>query len=77
MEIQSHEAKVKVRARMTGTVIRGDSGIHGEPGSTESLDFGENETQIIELTRAQCVELFGQEKADELFKGVMEGGELQ
>lgn len=61
------EATIKCAARMSGTVIRGDSGIHGPPGSTEELDFGENTTQIVELTYAQCVELLGQEKADELW----------
>ena len=62
---------------MGGVVVRGPSGIHGEPGSTEPLDFADGSAeQIVELTYEGAVAIVGQEKADELFKGVEKGGDF-
>ena len=71
------EVKIKVKARMSGTVIRGGSGEYGPPGSTEQLEFtGGSAEQVVELTHDQAVSLFGQEQADELFNGVEKGGDF-
>ncbi len=71
------QATVEVRARMSGTVIRGASGEHGAPGSREPVEFsGDSAVQLIEVNHATAVELFGQEKADELFRDVVEGGDF-
>jgi hypothetical protein len=64
------EATIKCKARMSGYVKRVD-------GTIEPLEFtGGSQEQIIEVNYEKAVELFGQEKADELFKGVTEGGDF-
>ncbi len=72
------QATIKCRASMSGVVVRGPSGEYGEPGSTEPLEFqGGSEEQIVELTYEQAVELVGEEKATQLFKGAnLEGGDF-
>jgi hypothetical protein len=62
---------------MSGVVVRGPNSEYGPPGQTEPLEFtGGSEEQIVEMTYDQAVGHFGKEKADELFKGVTEGGDF-
>lgn len=67
-------AKLKTRARISGHVIRGPSGIHGEPGSVEPLDMTEPGHQVVELDYQTAVAMLGQDTADQLFR-LAEGGE--
>lgn len=69
-------AKIKCQVNMGATVVRGPNSEYGPPGSTEELDFGENKTQVVELTYEQCVNLIGKEMADDLFRGYVEGGDF-
>ncbi len=72
----SPETTVKCRVRMGGTIIRGDSGEHGSPGSTEKVEFGDP-VQHVELTYEKAVALLGKDNADELFSGVVEEGDFK
>lgn len=67
-ESNTSPATIKCAVSMGARVIRGDSGIHGEPGSVEVLET--QGTQIVELTYEQACELVGVEEADKLFSGI-------
>lgn len=78
-EFQVNESgKVTARARQAGVKIHGPNSpdvLTGKVpvGHREVIDFGENAEQLIELDRDTFAAMFGEEKANEVFKGVTNG----
>lgn len=74
LEQQTKKATIQAKARQDAVKIHGPNSPqvlsgevplgHREPIQNESGD------QIVELTYVQCVEMFGQEWADDRFRGV-------
>lgn len=76
-EIKSAQATIKCRVSMSGVVVRGPNSEYGPPGQTEPLEFtGGSSEQVVQMNYDQAVAHFGKDKADELFKGVVEGGDF-
>lgn len=73
MESTQQVGRIKARATIGAVKIHRENSpdvISGKVplGHREEIQMDEPE-QVIELTYEQCVEYFGQETADELFKG--------
>lgn len=67
------ETKLRAKATIGAEKIHGPNSplvISGQVplGHREPIEVSEPE-QYVELSKAQCADMFGQEKADELFKG--------
>lgn len=66
MELKNKpEGKVKVKVSMSAVVTRGDSGIHGPPGSVENL--GEQSREIVELDFDSLSSIVGEDEAVRIF----------
>jgi hypothetical protein len=74
----SEGGKVKARVRQAGVKIHGPNSpdvITGKVplGFRETVDFGENGEQLVELDRAAFAQMFGEDEANRVFEGVNDG----